>query len=515
MSAPTDRSRFAEMLIVVGVLANALVALTAGPFPYHDATNHLARYVLLDRAWSGHPVPWAVIRLIPTPYIGIDLLGVGLVHAFGPATAQRVLALIPLLLLPAGMYALLRTTSPQHRGWGLIGVLSSFSWWYLSGSTSFWIGFSLLWFAVALWWPRRRTRRWMDRLQLTAVAAILLSIHLFPALSLLGIVWLDAALELVRGRGFRREALRELAPRVVLAILLSAGCAAVYFWMRAAVAGEPETPLALTPRPLLSKVLNLASPYYAFGLAEFLVVLAGYGIALVALARQWRREWRTDPFLMGAGAFLVLYAVSPNAWNIDLRWLPVAYLLPFFALQRDGGPSRRVLLALFACCLLHAAIVAGYAHSVRRQLHDIDVAIERVPATARLLPLVTDHHEYRLRPAVHYTLWHTIRTSSQVGGMFSRSGIREGDASYPHFSHIEIRPPMYFPLATWGVEQYTPLDCARVRRDYDYVVQVGTDTRAGALIARCARETFEIDDDVRVYQVSGPPGGGRPASAVP
>jgi hypothetical protein len=35
------------------------------------------------------------------------------------------------------------------------------------------------------------------------------------------------------------------------------------------------------------------------------------------------------------------------------------------------------------------------------------------------------------------------------------------------------------------------------------------------LIAQCARETFAIDDDVRVYQVSGPPGGGRPASAVP
>jgi hypothetical protein len=72
---------------------------------------------------------------------------------------------------------------------------------------------------------------------------------------------------------------------------------------------------------------------------------------------------------------------------------------------------------------------------------------------------------------------------------------------------------MYFPLATWGVEQYTPLDCGRVRRDYDYVVQVGTDARAGALIAQCARETFAIDD-VRVYQVSGAPAGGEPAGAV-
>jgi hypothetical protein len=157
--------------------------------------------------------------------------------------------------------------------------------------------------------------------------------------------------------------------------------------------------------------------------------------------------------------------------------------------------------------------VAGYAHIVRRQLHDIDAAIGRLPATSRLLPLVTDHHQYRIRPAVHYALWHTIRTSSRVGGMFSRSGIREGDASYPHFSHIEIRPPMYFPLATWGVDQYAPLDCGRVRRDYDYVVQVGTDARAGALIAQCAREAFAIRD-VRVYQVSVAAAGGQPAGVV-
>ena len=111
-----------ERLIALATLANLLVAASAGAFPYHDSTNHLARYVLLERAWFGQPVAWTVTRAIPTPYIAVDLLGVALVHFFGPLAALKVLAVLTLAVLPAGLYALLRVTSPSQRGWALVGL---------------------------------------------------------------------------------------------------------------------------------------------------------------------------------------------------------------------------------------------------------------------------------------------------------------------------------------------------------------------------------------------------------
>ena len=159
--------------LIAATLLNVAIAVCAGPFPYHDSTNHLARYVLLDQAWFGESPSWIIARLVPTPYIAVDLLGVGLVHFLGPIHTLRIMAVIPLILLPAGMYALLLATASDQRTWSLTGVLFGFSWWYLGGSFNFVIGLGLLFFVLALWWPRRRAARWHPRLLLTLAAVLL------------------------------------------------------------------------------------------------------------------------------------------------------------------------------------------------------------------------------------------------------------------------------------------------------------------------------------------------------
>src|SRR5215210_8042634 len=103
MSEPPHR-RWAhgeEIALCAAIAVNVLVALTAVHFPYQDAVNHLARYFLIDQVWSGRPVDWVQIRLVPTSYIGTDLFGIALVHFLGVAAALRVMAVLPLLLLPA------------------------------------------------------------------------------------------------------------------------------------------------------------------------------------------------------------------------------------------------------------------------------------------------------------------------------------------------------------------------------------------------------------------------------
>ncbi len=494
------RCRLEEVLLALAILVNLAVAASSGPFPYHDATNHLTRYVLMDHAWFGQPAPWTVVRLVATPYIAVDLLGVALVHFLGPEAALRTLALLLLILLPAGMYMLLRATAPAQRGWALIGALFSFSWWYLQGSINFSFGLGLLFVVLAYWWPHRRTHRWGIRLLVTLSGVLLLCVHLFAALTLLVVVWLDCLLEaLTRWRSDRRP-LEWPRPQILLTLLLTGGCAAAYLWMRSAATGAMAVPPILVGRALSSKVLNLGSPFFAFSLPEFAVAFSGYAVGVVALAGPNWGRWRVNPFLVSGPVFLGLYMISPGTWNIDVRWLPAAYLLPFCMPAHDRLPGRRVLLLLFGFCLIHALIVAGYANVIRRQLHDFDVALRRLPPTARLLPLVSDRHQLRVRPYFHYALWHTIRTSSRVGGLFSREGTREGDPTYTHLNHFDVRSSLYFPLATWGTESFEPLDCRRVRRDYDYILQAGLDARARRLIERCGNQAFTVGD-IAVYRV--------------
>src|SRR6185295_14997400 len=162
-----------EWTLGAATAVNVLVALAAAHFPYQDAINHLTRYFLMDQAWSGHPVDWVEVRLVPTSYIGTDMIGVALVHFLGPAGTLRVMAVLPLVLLPAGMYALLRVSAPSQRGWALVGALLSLSWFYLGGFLSYTVGFGLTLLWLAAWWPRRAKCSWRCRIALAAGCIVL------------------------------------------------------------------------------------------------------------------------------------------------------------------------------------------------------------------------------------------------------------------------------------------------------------------------------------------------------
>jgi hypothetical protein len=480
----------------LAILTSGAVAVSFGPFPYQDSINHLARYALMERAWFGEPAPWTIVRATPTPYAGLDLVGVVLVHILGPVATLRVMALLALAMLPIGMYLLLQVTAPAQRGWALVGVLCGFSRWYLGGNSNFWTGLGILCIALALWWTHRETSTWSTRVLLATIPVLLLLIHLFSALMFLVVVWVDLCWHAAaRWRGL--EGARPVSSRVVTVFMLSSAFGLLFLWMEPA---EAVVSPHLASRELWGKVLNLADMFYALGFLQFAVGFAGYVFAVISYVRHNRWAYVVNPFLLSAPVFLGLYLVSPGTWDLDVRWLPAAYILPFCAPSRDRPPPRRVLFVLLGFCMAHALVVGVYAGRIHGQLQAFDVALDRLPRDARLLPLVTETRRLRVRPYLHYALWHTIRTSSQVGGLFSRRGAREGDPTYPHFAHFDLQRSLYFPLYGWAIQSYEPLDCRRVRRDYDYVVQAGPDPKAGRLISRCARPVFTLQD-ITIYRV--------------
>ena len=494
-----------EWLLAAAVLANLAVALAVRHFPYQDIVNHLTRYVLLDRSLGGTVPPWLIVEWRPTTRIVADLGGVVLVHLLGPGGALRFLAILPLLLLPGGMYVLLRVTAPTQRGWALVGALCSFSWYYLTGLQDFTLGLALVFFWLAFWWPRRDSGRWSTRIWLGLGCTLLLFVHLSAPLLAIGVVgvnWLrDALFEYRRTRSATTFLNSQLGTLVVLALAVVLAVATT------AIAAVPDEAPMGPPyfRPLGQKVLALASPFYSFSWLQLAVMLAGFVLAGLQLLRRPRAEFLTT-FMLCAPAFLLVYLVSPRsiigAGDVDVRWLPTAFLLPFCAPTSARAPSGTVLRVLLAACLAHALTVLIWARRIDPDLDAYDTVLSSLPKDAKILPLSTDRGRFgRVRPYEYYGLWHTIRSNAQVPGLFSGTGMRREGPSMHHFDHIRVRYQPYQPPPEWAKLAAEPLDCAAVRRDYTYVIQAGVDPWAARMISACARVERRVGP-ITLYRVT-------------
>jgi hypothetical protein len=258
-------------------------------------------------------------------------------------------------------------------------------------------------------------------------------------------------------------------------------------------------------RPLGQKALALASPFYSFSLVQLAIILAGVLLAAGAILRRPRAEFLTT-FMLCAPAFVLVYLVSPRsvigAGDVDVRWLPPAFLLPFCAPTTTRPPGATLLRLLLAVCLAHALTVSMWARRIDPDLDAYDAVISDLPREARILPLSTDRGRFgRVRPYEYYGLWHTIRAGSQVPGLFSGTGMRREGPPMHHFDHIRVRYQPYQPPPQWAEQRSEPLDCAAIRHDYTHVIQAGADPWAAGMIGRCARMERRVGP-ITLYRVT-------------
>jgi hypothetical protein len=507
MHHPADtKGRPLETALLIGaVLLNVLVVLSVRHFPYQDVTNHLTRYVLLDRSWGGSTPEWLQVSFQPTTYIAGDILGAGLVHLVGPGLTLRIMAVVPLLLLPWGMYSLLRQTNPGQRGWALVGAIFSFSWFYLSGFIEFTLGLALVCLWLAAWWPRRATRAWAPRLALALACVAMFYVHLAAPLIVLGVVGLDWLLEVTRTKSWRDPGLPQLVTLSVLAATV-----ALTWAVSAMLASTQEATIAPPSfRSIPDKVFALAAPFLSLTYLQLGVMLAAYGIAVVALVRRKRGTEFLNAFALSGPAFLLLYFLTPRhvmgAGEVDVRWLAPALLLPFCMPGGARNLDSRLLVGLFGLSALHAAVLWHYARRIDANLSDYDRVIAAMPSAARVLPLVSDRMRYRrISPYEYYGLWYTIDKGGQVPGLFSGTGMRRGGRPMPYYEHMRVLHQLYQPPEGWGSRVLGPLDCEAIREDYAFVVQAGDDPDAGRLIRRCGTAVLTLGE-ITLYRVGPTP----------
>jgi hypothetical protein len=521
-----------DALFAAALAAHVAVALSLRHFPYQDLPNHLARYALIARAWAGAAPAWVDVRLAPASYVALDLAGAALVGAAGAAAAAKALAVAGAAALPLGMRRLLGAVAPAERGWAVAGVLLAFSAFYLSSFLSYAVGTGAAFAWLAAWWPRRAGAGPAARAGLALGMAALFLVHpVAPpvALVVVGVEFLCAARAAFAGPPAARRA--ALLPRLaVLAACLAGfglawGAGALADPTRHApaiadpVAPDPPIP-ALAFRSPARKALALAAPFYGLSLAQGALLAAAYAAALALWVRRQGRAALRHPLALAALALLALYLVWPvstyEARGIDVRWLLPAYLLPFCAVGPRGAgaraPGTRALAAVAALAVLHAGVVFAAGRRVDRDLDAYDRALARLPAGARVLPLVTPtrRHGARVAPFRHHAMWHVVRGRGRVAGLFAADGLYDDGYAFSHMAYVRERSRVYYPDESWGAARVPPLPWARIRRDFDVVIHAGDpDPRVLAALRAHARELYR-EGDVTVYAVAPAPAGARP-----
>jgi alginate lyase len=433
------------------------------------------------------------------------------------------MACVLVCLIPLGMYLLLRATCPARRGWALVGVLCSLSYYLLVGFFNFvaGIGVALIW--LAMWWPRRDAQTWMARLGLGAGLAGVFLVHLAGALTVLvvlGVAYLLEVWELRRVSGQWPPLRRLWTPRLSTLLVMTGVVAVLSVAWHAALG--PEPPLGHIPpdfRSIPNKLANLASPFFALSRVQMAVMAGGYLASAIAFVLANRRTLRVDPMLASAVAFLLLFLVFPyrvdGAGYVDMRWLLPAVLLPFCATAAGPIPPQRRLLAIpFMAALAHAAIVHHEAKGIDSALAVYRRVLDVTPPGARLLPLVAENWPRRGRVSTyrHFALWHTIDGGGRVPGLLTeeeRYGTNPPSLPHKFFGHFREPVILYYPDERWGTEIMFPLDWTRIDRDYDYIVLAGTNAPARAQVEANADQVARAGD-VTLFRVRP----GRAASAA-
>jgi len=498
-----------RLLLAIALAGNVAVAVAARHFPYEDVPNHLTRYVMMDRYWSGTAPSYIKVHLVPGAYVGIDLIGVALVRLVGPVQTARIMGAVLVICLTLGTWALLlavgRDTdgSPEERrrhsqavgGWALATVPIGLGFFPLVGFMNYTFGVAFLFVWMAIWWPARANASPARLVVLALGAWWLFLVHLSAPLMMLVVVWTDW---IFAGAGQRRS-------RVPVVVVSTASVVAIVLW---AWAGVPPMPSDITDssgivfKSLGVKIRNILSPFFDFTFPQMAVTLGAYLVGLWLYLRENRhaKRWNTT-LLWSIGSFAVLYAIfpanTPGTGYLDMRWLLPVFLLPFAAVVGGGRPPTALAgWILVACSLVNAGVTWEVTRPIDRELDDFATVLDEIPPGHNLLPLVADslRHGLRIFPYRHFAFWYMIERGGRVPVLFNYTGDGGGAPRQSFMSHFSEVGHLYTLPPSWGTIDFTPLDWTRVDHDYDYIVVAGRDPRVLDQVAPRARLVTRVGD---------------------
>lgn len=515
--SPQSAPRWHAAAAVVAIVFNIAAVARLRFFPYGDMANHLARYSLISRSWQHTAPAWVQFRWIPTSYIAVDVLGAALVWLLGPFGASLALTIAYLVVLPMGMFALLRAVNPRTIAWSLVGSLLAFNWCFLTGFYSYSVGVGLAMLWLAWWWPRRAGTTLRTRIIGAAGIAALYLVHMSAAataLTAVGVACIEPLLVPRPTTGHRRW--REVAARCITTMVYAVGPLLINVVMRLQGGRLGHPPDTMVFRDPADKLRHILTPFASFSRGQTAFLVAAY---VVAVWLRFRGDWPAITrvkWMLTTVALLLAYAVFPvlfiGAWDVDVRFLLPAFLLIFvLPAARETRPPRPAIVAvLLALVFVQASITWWYGRRIDRTLANV---VRLLPVTAsNTLVLPTEEDDYfRVDPFTHAGEWATVdNPNARVSGLFA------GGPGGAHLDHFLVDRWLYDPGIHWARRDFTPLDWTRVRADYQFILVTGSNATG---LARASEGAIVVASDpagrlLRVLPLPEPMSGDRRAAGA-
>jgi hypothetical protein len=485
---------------VIGLGANLLVVLTLrNNFPFEDSVNHLTRWVLMARAWTGHGAPYVRLHAIPSPYLGLDLVGAALATFLSPAMTLRVMAVLVVTSIPVGFYLLLRSVGRENTGWSLVGVLIGFGFFAHVGFMNYTIGLGLSLAWLAGWWPARAEIAPVRLGALSLGIIVLYLFHLSAPLIVLVVIWLDMLLHwrTPRWRG----------------VMVITGTLALFIFLQLAMTkmggnGHGVTYFG-TP---WSKIRNIFTPFYVYGYGQAVVAIATYALGLGLYFRTNSRPRFISTWGLSIAAFFALYFIFPanlpGAGYLDMRWLLPAFLFPFCLAEGNGRRVHTgIVVALLIGSLINTALLARSVRTIDRELDDYAAALNRLPDGQTIFPIVADEMRWgpRVLPYRHFAFWYQIERGGRVPSLFNYGGDGNKAPNLSFMPYFEETTHLYPPPPGWNggqAQHIEPLDWSKIVSEYDYVIVAGPDPRVRQDVSAHTQEAFTVGE-ITVYSVPG------------
>lgn len=422
--------------------------------PLLDYPDHLARAFIIvhlkDPAYrfgNFYLTEWG-----PYPYLGTDLLLIGLQRLLPVEAAGRVLLSICVIAVPLGGWWFLRQANPGHDALALWALLLSYDPFFLDGFVNFQLGLALCFFALGFW--LQHLEKPTIRLWVTGIALVTCSYftHLI-AFGITGFVVLVYSLA-------RRLELRQ--------ILWSWGLfvpgVTTFFLSHAGLYGGAETQFHSLPQKFFAARTALLHSYsFRLELVAFwTIVVCMFAAWFRNHEFHWNRTWLIV-FFATAGLFLVLPNEVGDIWLIDVRLIPALFLL-LLGVAKLGRRQR--VLALVAVALFGMRTVDIVRNFISQQsaLLNTEQAIAMLPRNVRLLPIINVD-------IVNDDLLHQLYAHFWEYAIIQRGVLAPYRLDLQQLTPLRIKQEVYVP----DDPETQPPNWQEVCDNYDYVWTYRTD----------------------------------------
>ncbi len=439
------------LLLIVGIATALVLPIWIVTFPpLLDFPNHLARSFVLMHLHDPnyHFSDWYSAQWGPYPYLGMDLVLMGLQSLVPVELAGKIFITLCALALAPAVWFFLREANPGNDGLAIFAAIAAYDLFFLEGFLNFQLSLALCFTTAALylrWLKKPGSGRWTAAMLLATATYFT---HLIGFL-IAGTICCGYALFSARWRQFVKS-----VPLFVPGVVF-------FVWSGIGVHNGHE----IVFREFSQKFVSIREVLtYAYKDGFILPLFLAMASCLL-LGWLGNRQFRIHyAWLAVAATLFAIYLAAPQGvgetWDVDIRLVPAAMLVLLAVANLGKRQWVLVLVGLVIFAVRMVDISGSFRHQ-QSELKNIAAGFEKLPRNSRILPLVVrrDSAEEILNSYAHFWAYAVIRRGAFSPYLFD----------LPGQTPLRITYNKYTPDEFWDLQYTQPLDWNQARACFDYV----------------------------------------------